>query len=63
MSDQMSGVRDIEAPERDAFEQSLPVVDVPDDPPVEVLSGDLEVPEPDALEQRRPAPLDDEERW
>jgi len=68
MSESTSEVRDLEAPEPDAFEQSLPVGDLPVDEPVavqagEVLSGDLEVPENDAIEQHQPAPLYEDDSW
>ncbi len=64
MSEQLSQVRDVEAPAPDAFEQALPVDDQPEiDLPVKVLSGDLEVPEPDAIEQHLPAPVDDDDNW
>ena len=59
----MSELRDLEAPDSDAFEQSLPVEDLLEDPPVEVLSGDIEVPEPDAIEQHQPALVDDDDSW
>ncbi len=60
MSDQVGEIHDIEAPERDAVEQSLPVDEVPEGPPVAILSDDLEIPEPDAIEQHQPVPVDDE---
>jgi hypothetical protein len=63
MSDQLSGTQDPEAPEQDAFEQSLPVDDMPEDPPAQVLSDDIEVPESDAIEQHQPAPVDDDDAW
>jgi len=63
MSDQRSGTQDLEAPERDALEQSLPVDDAPEDPPAQLLSDDLEVPEPDAFEQHQPALVDDDDSW
>lgn len=57
------GARDVEVPEQDAFEQSIPVDDAGDELPLEVLSGDLEVPESDAVEQRLPAAGYDDESW
>ena len=63
MSDQMGGVEDLEAPERDAFEQSLPVVEPVDEPSVDVLPGDIEVPVADAIEQHQPAVDDDDDNW
>lgn len=68
MSDPTGEVRDLEAPEPDAFEQSLPVDGRPADEPMEVLageilSGDLEVPESDAIEQHQPAPLYEDDSW
>ncbi|MEA2931477.1 MAG: hypothetical protein QOI56_262 [Actinomycetota bacterium] len=63
MTDEM-GVGDLEAPERDAREQSLPVATEPDEgEPLEILSGDLEAPEPDAIEQHQPALVDDDDAW
>jgi len=60
----MGELQDLEAPERDAFEQAVPVGEPPEDPPDEILSGDLEVPIADALEQRQPAMADeDDESW
>lgn len=63
MSDQLSRTEDLEAPERDAFEQSLPVDEVPEELPAQVLSDDFEVPEPDAFEQHQPALVDDDDSW
>ena len=63
MMGQMSDVRDTEVPEPDAFEQSVPVADLPEDEPVEVLSADLEAPEPDVFEQHQPAVGYDDDSW
>jgi hypothetical protein len=63
MSDQRNGIQDLEAPESDALEQSLPVDEAPEDPPTQLLSDDLEVPEPDAFEQHQPALVDDDDSW
>lgn len=68
MSEQISDVRDLEAPLPDALEQALAVGDPPGDeavtiPPVDLLSADFEVPESDAVEQHQPAPLYDDDSW
>ena len=63
MSDQMGEAQDLEAPERDAFEQSLPVGEPADELPVDVLAGDIEVPVADAIEQHQPAAVDDDDNW
>ncbi len=68
MSETTSQPRDLEVPEPDAFEQSLPVGDQPIDEPMEVLAGealsaDLEVPENDAIEQHQPATPYEEDGW
>ena len=67
MSDPLTEVVDIEAPEADAVEQAQPVDGPPgaDDQilPPDLLSGDLEVPEPDAIEQHLPAPDPFDEDW
>jgi hypothetical protein len=63
MSDQLSRTEDLEAPERDALEQSLPVAEVPEEQAPQVLSDDFEVPEPDAIEQHQSALVDDDDSW
>ncbi|MEA2827978.1 MAG: hypothetical protein QOG43_2417 [Actinomycetota bacterium] len=64
MSDPTNGVPDLEAPPADAFEQSLPVTDGPEDPVPEALTDDLEAPEPDVIEQHQSvAPSYEDEDW
>jgi hypothetical protein len=64
MTEDTGEIRDLEAPEPDALEQSLPVAAAPDeDQSREILSADIEAPEPDAIEQHQPAQLDDEDAW
>jgi len=63
MTDRMGEVPDLEAPPADAYDQALPVDELAEHPPVELLSGDLEVPEPDAIEQRQPGPAYEDDSW
>ena len=63
MSDRTTDVPDLEAPPADAFEQSLPATDAPDNPLPDALTDDLEAPEPDVIEQHQAAPHYEEEDW
>lgn len=58
----MSDQDDLEAPDDDVFEQSLPVEeDEASMEPVEHLPDDPEAPEPDTVEQHQPAPVVDDD--
>ena len=64
MSDRMSEMPDLEAPERGRLRAVAAGRRRPRrSRRSQVLSDDLEVPEPDAIEQHQPAPVYDEEDW